>query len=91
MQSEDNQCNYTNTKKWTKYVTYVLSVLIIISGFFKFFSVITAITKPHDYVVNVYVVFLGVVLFCAECEIEFVVKHFNFLRHYFGKSFYAIL
>lgn len=83
-------CNYECVRKWSKILTYACSVGIIGLGIAKFFN-ITNVMSPIDYIVNVYLIFLGLILFICECEWERILKYFNFLRFFFGRSFYMIL
>jgi hypothetical protein len=83
-------CDYICIKKWTKIFTYSCCAGIIALGLAKFFNVTNAM-RPIDYIVNVYLVFLGLILFACECEWERVLKYFNFLRYFYGKSFFVIL
>ncbi len=83
-------CNYECISQWSKYLTYSCSTAIIGLGIAKFFNV-TNVMNPIDYIINVYLVGLGLVLFACEFGWERILKYFNFLRFFFGKSFFVIL
>ena len=82
-------CDYEFVRKWSKIFTYGCSGAIVALGMAKFFNV-TNVMNPIDYIVNVYLLFLGLVLFTCECGWERILKYFNFLRYFFGKAFYVI-
>lgn len=83
-------CDYEFIRKWTKILTYLSALIIIGLGIAKFFN-ITQLMQPIDYIVNVYLIFLGIVLIACELGWERVLKHFNFMRYFLGKSMYVLL
>ena len=83
-------CDYECVRKWTKFFSYFCSAAVIALGFAKFFNV-TNTMNPIDYIINIYLIFLGMVLFVCEFGWERILKNFNFMRYYLGKSFYTLL
>jgi hypothetical protein len=83
-------CDYEFIRKWTKIFTYSCSAAVVALGFAKFFNV-TNTMNPIDYIINVYLILLGFVLAACEFGWEKILKSFNFLRYFFGKSFYTLL
>ena len=67
----------TNCGDGVKY-TYMAAAIVAL-GMAKFFNV-TNVMNPIDYIVNVYLLFLGLVLFTYECGWERILKYFNFLN-----------
>lgn len=83
-------CEYECIRKWTKIFTYGCAAAIISLGIAKFFNITNAM-NPIDYIINVYLIFLGLVLVACEIEWERVLVNFHFLRFFFGKSVYVTL
>ena len=83
-------CDYACMKQWTKYLVYGCSCACIGLGIAKFFN-ITGALNPIDYIINCYLILLGLIFFTCECEWDRILVHFNFLRYYFGKAFFATL
>jgi hypothetical protein len=83
-------CEYEFLKKWTKILTYLCSLAVVVLGIAKFFNV-TNVMNPIDYIINIYIIFLGAVLFACEIGWERILNYFNLLRYFLGKSFYITL
>ncbi len=83
-------CDYECVRKWSKTLTYSCALIIMGLGIAKFFNITNAM-NPIDYIINIYLIFLGLVLLSCELEWDRILKHFNFLRYFFGKSFYLVL
>lgn len=83
-------CDFECIRKWTMYITYFCSAILIGLGVAKFFS-ITAALDVIDYIINVYLILLGLIMFFCECGWERILKHFNFLRYYLGKCLFTAL
>lgn len=83
-------CEFVCLKKWSKILTYLCCAIVLALAIAKFFNITNAM-NPIDYIINVYLIFLGFVLFFCEIEWERILKYFNFLRYFLGKSFYLFL
>lgn len=83
-------CDFSSIRKTTKFVHLGMCLLIIAIGVLRFVFK-SLLTTPVYFILNTYIILLGLVCFLAELEIEFILKHFNLLRYYFGKAFFLAL
>lgn len=62
----------------------MLAIASVVIGFLRFldFDIFT----PHDIVLSVYIVVLGVVMFFVTCGTKACVQRFRFLSYFFGKG-----
>lgn len=83
-------CEFSSIRKTTKFMHLGVSLLIIAIGILRFVFR-SLLTSPVYFILNTYIIKMGLISFLAELEIEFILKHFNLLRYYFGKAFFLIL
>lgn len=62
----------------------ILALACVVIGFLRFidFNVFT----PHDIVLSIYIVALGIVMFFVTCGAKACVSRFKFLSYFFGKG-----
>jgi hypothetical protein len=91
-------CDYQFVRKWAKIVTYCCAggiAGLAISRFITF----TNVSSPIQYIINIYLMYfinnfsrlLGILLAICEFEWEPIIKHFHFIKFFFGKAFYVVL
>lgn len=83
-------CDYVTIKKWTKIIQFIACLGLIAIGIIRFINPLN-LTNPIYYIINIYLILLGILGFGAEFGIEFILKQLNFLRFYFGKAFFCLL
>ena len=83
-------CEYETLRKWTRLIQMSACGSIVIIGILRFIF-IGSITSPVYYIINVYLVLLGILSIVAEFDYEPILKYFNFLRYFLGKAFLCVL
>lgn len=82
--------DYAQLKKWTRILQLGACALVVAMGILKFIF-LADITSPTYFIINVYLILLGILGIVAEIEYERILKYFHFLRFFFGKAFFNIL
>ena len=82
-------CDYEKMRKWSKILTFIAGAGLITMGIVRFIT--SLLSNPIYYVINIYLIIFGITAIATEFQWDFILKHFNFMRYYFGKAFYFIL
>ena len=83
-------CEFEFIRKWTKIIQLIACGGLAAIGIIRFINPFN-VTSPIYYIINIYLIILGIAGVAAELGIQFILKHFNLLRFYFGKAFFCAL
>lgn len=81
--------DYDKIRKWSKILTFLAGGGLIAMGIIRFITSI--FSNPIYIVINIYLIIFGIYSIASEFEWNFVLKHFNLIRYFFGKAFFFIL